>query len=169
MRKRARMEIWEEIDNLHYCVGFLSLPYWPSSSSPKPKMCPTSMEPQEPAEPRHRAFSCHSSPLSDVDNVDFWRMRRLLRQIKNTQSNECSNSPTLSVSLPHILFRTIHDMHISYIHNYKWEIQKLLICRNIRHITVEICKQGKLLLHVTRFIDPSFFSTPCLTWCYLRP
>lgn len=72
----------EGIENLNKSAGFLSLPYSPNSSSPKPKMCPTSTEPQEPAEPRHRDFSCHCSPLADVDSVDFWRVRRLLRPTK---------------------------------------------------------------------------------------
>lgn len=41
------------------------------------------------------------------------------------------------------------------------------VCSRIRQSTVEIWKQ--LLHRVTWFIDPSSFSTSCLTWCYLRP
>lgn len=56
--------------------------YSPNSSSPKPRMCPTSVEPQEPAEPRHRDFSCHCSPLVEVESVDFWRVRKFLVQTR---------------------------------------------------------------------------------------
>lgn len=63
-------------------MRFIIVIYSPNSSSPKPKMCPTSMEPQEPAEPRQRDFSCHCSPLADVDRVDFWRARRLLVRMR---------------------------------------------------------------------------------------
>lgn len=44
------------------------------------------MEPQEPAEPRHSDFSCHCSPLADVDKVDFWRVLRLLARTRQWDS-----------------------------------------------------------------------------------
>lgn len=73
--------------------GGLIFTYSPNSSSPKPKMCPTSVEPQEPAEPRHRDFSCHCSSLADVERVDFWRVRRLLAQTRQSDRVFSQNPP----------------------------------------------------------------------------
>lgn len=71
-------KIWRELNKMPVCFFF----QLPCSSSPKPNICPTRVEPQEPAEPRHIAFSCHSSPLAEVENEDFWRICKLLQRNK---------------------------------------------------------------------------------------
>lgn len=80
---------------------------------------------------------------------------------------------TLSVYRMRILLIMYYTLHVRFLHVYitvqvRNTIQ--LKCSSIRKITAEIWKQGQLLLViVTWIIDPSSFSTPCLTWCYLRP
>lgn len=134
---------------------YISFLYSPSSSSPNPRMCPINMEPQEPKEPRHRAFSCHCSSGSDVDVDVFWRIRRFLRQHSTKGKGHVSRR----------LLWPADDLLQN--NDYK----RCRISDTFRHSSVVliVSTTGRRLFSSPWFTDPSSFSTPCLTRCYLRP